>query len=200
MPIFRGKQITSSNSDYKDSARAALRSNLNLAATVTVIDGVTLVDGDRVLLVKQNSAAENGIYTWSSTTSKLTRATDADSSGDVSAGMRIYVEEGTVNAKSIWIVISTGQLTVGSSAIVFAKDGVVNTTDLSGTYGSATKSVTLTIDESGNITSITESDIPTFVAGSGINIISGTVSINSTVVTLNDTQTIDNKTMDGGTF
>jgi len=200
MPIFRGKQITSSNSDYKDSARAALRSNLNLAATVTVIDGVTLVDGDRVLLVKQNSAAENGIYTWSSTTSKLTRATDADSSGDVSAGMRIYVEEGTVNAKSIWIVISTGQLTVGSSAIVFAKDGVVNTTDLSGTYGSATKSVTLTINESGNITSITESDIPTFVAGSGINIISGTVSINSTVVTLNDTQTIDNKTMDGGTF
>jgi hypothetical protein len=200
MPIFRGKQITSSNSDYKDSARAALRSNLNLAATVTVIDGVSLVDGDRVLLVKQNLAAENGIYSWSSTTSKLTRATDADSSGDVSAGMRIYVEEGTVNAKSIWIVISTGQLTVGSSAIVFAKDGVVNTTDLSGTYGSATKSVALTIDESGNITSITESDIPTFVAGSGINIISGTVSINSTVVTLNDTQTIDNKTMDGGTF
>lgn len=200
MPIFRGKQITSSNSDYKDSARAALRSNFNLAASVAVIDGVSLNEGDRVLLVKQNYAAENGIYTWSSTTSKLTRATDADSAGDVSAGMRIYVEEGTVNAKSIWIVISTGQLTVGSSAIVFAKDGVVNTTDLSGTYGSSTKSVTLTIDESGNITAVSESTIPTFVAGNGINMISGTISINSTVVTLNDTQTIENKTMDGGSF
>jgi len=200
MPIFRGKQLTSSNSDYKDSARAALRSNLNLAASVSVIDGVSLNDGDRVLLVKQNYAAENGIYTWSSTTSKLTRATDADSSGDVSAGMRIYVEEGTVNAKSIWIVISTGQLTVGSSAIVFAKDGVVNTTDLSGTYGSATKSVSLSIDESGNITAVSESDIPVRTAGRGINIINGTVSIDSTVLTLNDTQTIDNKNMDGGTF
>lgn len=200
MPIFRGKQLTSSNSDYKDSARAASRSNLNLAASVSVIDGVTLNNGDRVLLVKQNSAAENGIYTWSSTTSKLTRATDADSSGDVSAGMRIYVEEGTTNAKSIWIVISTGQITVGSSAIVFAKDGVINTADLSGTYGSATKSVSLLIDESGSITSVTEFDIPVRTAGRGISINNGTVSIDSTVLTLNDTQTIDNKNMDGGTF
>jgi phage-related tail fiber protein len=200
MPIFRGKQLISSNSDYKDSARVALRSNLNLAASVTVIDGVTLSDKDRVLLVKQDYAAENGIYTWSSTTRKLTRTTDADSSDEVSAGMRIYVEEGTVNAKSIWIVISTGQITVGSSAIVFAKDGVINTADLSGTYGSSTKSVTLSIDESGNITAVSESDIPTFTAGRGINIINGTISIDSTVLTLDDIQTIDNKNMDGGEF
>lgn len=159
MPIFRGKPTTSSNSDYKDSARAAMRSNLNLAASVTVIDGVALNNQDRVLLLGQSSAIENGIYTWNSSTNRLTRATDADSSSEISAGMRIYVEEGTVNAKSIWVVISTGQLNVGSSAIVFAKDGAVKSVNLAGTYGSSSKSAVITLEESGEIVSITEVDI-----------------------------------------
>jgi len=200
MPIFRGKQVTSANSDYKDSARAALRSNLNLASSVTVIDGVSLSNEDRVLLAGQTSAIENGIYSWSSATNKLSRAIDADSSQEISPGMRVYVEEGTLHSKSIWVVISTGQINIGSSAIVFAKDGVVNTTNLAGTYGSSTKSAIITVEESGEITSVTEAAIDTYGAGTGIIISNNNISISSTVVTTAGVQTLDNKVIDGGDF
>ena len=74
MPIFRGKQFVSAVTDYKDSARVALRTPLTLANTVTIIDGVTLNDNDRVLLAGQSLATQNGIYEWLSSDSKLYRA------------------------------------------------------------------------------------------------------------------------------
>lgn len=159
MPIFRGKPLVSSASDYKDSVRVALRSNLNLSADVTVIDGVTLNDKDRVLLAGQSLAVQNGIYSWSSTNSRLTRAVDADSAMELSAGTRVYVEDGNTHAKTTWVLITTGTISIGTTSLIFAKENRLGPVDNSGTYGAANKTLTITLDETGAINSISAIDI-----------------------------------------
>ena len=159
MPIFRGKNFVSAVSDYKDSVRVATRSNLNLAANVFSIDGITLADKDRVLLAGQTVPSQNGIYYWSVSTSKLTRATDADSIFELSAGNKVYVEEGNTQGKSSWTLITQGVITPGTTSLIFSKESRINSTDVSGTYGSSGKTVILALDETGVINSISEVDI-----------------------------------------
>jgi phage-related tail fiber protein len=159
MPIFRGKNFVSAVSDYKDSVRVATRSNLDLTANTLTIDGVTLADKDRVLLTGQSNQTQNGIYSWSTSTKKLTRATDADSIFELSPGNKVYVEEGNTQGKSSWTLITQGVVTPGTTAIVFSKESQINSVDISGTYGSSGKTVVLSVDETGEINSISEVDI-----------------------------------------
>ena len=159
MPIFRGKNFVSAVSDYKDSVRVAVRSNINLSGTVSVIDGVTLSDKDRVLVAGQSVSAQNGIYVWSSSDSKLTRAEDADSAFELSAGNRIYVEEGNTHSQTNWVLISTGVISPGVSNIVFSKESKVGPIAQYGTFGAANKTLQIQVDESGQIDSISETDI-----------------------------------------
>ena len=159
MPIFRGKNFVSSVSDYKDSVRAATRSNINISGTVTIIDGIELSDKDRVLLLGQSNQAENGIYKWSVATNNLTRAEDADSIFELSPGNKVYVEEGNSFSQTTWTLITQGVITPGTTSLVFAKESRVGTTDVSGTYGSNDKTLQVILDETGEINSITVVDI-----------------------------------------
>lgn len=159
MPIFRGKNFVSAVSDYKDSVRVATRSNVNLSGTVTIIDGIGLADKDRVLLVGQTNQSQNGIYSWSSASSKLVRSDDADSIFELSAGNKVYVEEGSTQGKSSWTLITQGVITPGTTSLVFSKESRINTVDISGTYGSAGKTLVLALDETGEINTISEIDI-----------------------------------------
>lgn len=159
MPIFRGKNFVSAVSDYKDSVRVVARTNINLSTNIISIDGVALADKDRVLLTGQSTQSQNGIYTWSIASSRLTRAEDADSIFELSPGMRVYVEEGNSNARSSWALITSGIITPGITGMVFAKEGKISVDDMSGLYGNSTKTLEITLDESGAIDSITAIDI-----------------------------------------
>ena len=159
MPIFRGKQFVSAESDYKDSVRVVQRSNINLNTLIYTVDNTSLVHKDRVLLVNQTNSAQNGIYTWNSLSSKLVRSDDADNSNEISAGLKVYVEEGAVNAKTTWVLITPGIITLGTTALTFVRENRLGALDTAGTYGSGSKSVQLTIDEYGMITQVAEVDI-----------------------------------------
>lgn len=159
MPIFRGKEYVSAASDNKDSVRLATRSNVNLSVPIYSIDDVVLIHKDRVLLAGQDNPAENGIYAWNSLTSKLRRAIDADSSIEVSAGLKVYVDEGTLYAQSSFILITPGIITLGSTPLTFARETRISGYDKAGTYGASNKTITLTLDEMGQISSITAVDI-----------------------------------------
>lgn len=84
----------------------------------TNVDSRTLFDGDRVLVKDRSPATQNGIYVASDTgsggTTVLTRALDQDGSptNELSAGNFTFVEEGTVNATTGWVVIGSGLLAV----------------------------------------------------------------------------------------
>ena len=107
--------------DFKDSVRVASTANVTISGPGAAIDGITLSSGDRVLLKNQSTASQNGIYVFNGAASALTRATDADSSTEVTAGMFVFVEEGTVNADQGFVLTTDGTITVGSTSLSFTQ-------------------------------------------------------------------------------
>lgn len=104
--------------DVKASVRAATTANITLSATQTV-DGIALAVGDRVLVKNQSTASANGIYVVAS--GSWTRATDADSNAEVTGGMFTFVNEGTVNADTGWVLTTNDAITLGTTALTFAQ-------------------------------------------------------------------------------
>ena len=105
--------------DVKQSVRAATTTSVLLASGLEngdTIDGVTLATDDRVLVKNQGTASQNGIYVVQATGAAV-RATDFDGTGEVSGGAFTFVEEGTINADSGFVVSSNGPITVGTDAI-----------------------------------------------------------------------------------
>lgn len=85
------------NLDWKASVRAVADANGALATAFEngdTLDGVTLATGDRILLIAQTTATENGIYTVNATGAP-TRATDAASSTQLTPGAKVFVESGS---------------------------------------------------------------------------------------------------------
>ncbi len=105
--------------DVKASVRAATTANITLSNTQT-IDGVVLVAGDRVLVKDQTTGSQNGIYAVVSG-GAWTRATDADISAEVTPGMFTFVEEGTANADSGWVLSTNSTITLGTTALAFVQ-------------------------------------------------------------------------------
>lgn len=109
--------------DIKNSVRAATTVNGALAsayANASVIDGITLATGNRILLKDQSTGADNGIYTVNAAGAP-TRAIDADVSAEVTGGMFVFVEEGTTNADSGWVMTNDGAVTLGTTALTFTQ-------------------------------------------------------------------------------
>lgn len=108
--------------DVKQSVRVATTGNLNLAtfAPGTAIDGVTVLVNNRVLVKDQTNAAENGIYICG-VVGGLVRASDADTSAEVTAGMFTFVTEGTTNADSGWVLTTNDTITLGTTSLAFAQ-------------------------------------------------------------------------------
>ncbi len=146
--------------DIKNSVRAATTANIDLTGIATpTYDGVTLNVGDRLLVKNQSTASENGIYVLggSAPAYTLTRADDAGN-GELTAGSFTFVEEGTANADSGWVISTNGAITVGTTAIAW--------TQFSGT-GQIT---------AGDGLSKTGSTLAV-VAGTGISVATGAVAI-----------------------
>jgi hypothetical protein len=112
---------TATGLDVKGSVRVATTEDITLSGVQTV-DGVSLVAGDRVLVKNQSTASENGIYTVVSGNS-WTRSTDADNTpaGEVTPGMFSFVEEGTLNSNSGFVLSTEGAITLGSTALAFSQ-------------------------------------------------------------------------------
>lgn len=104
--------------DVKQSVRAASTGNLTLSGTQTV-DGVALLAGDRVLVKDQSTASANGIYVVAA--GAWSRAADADTAAEVTSGLFTFVEEGTTNADSGWVLTTDGTITLGTTSLTFAQ-------------------------------------------------------------------------------
>ena len=102
--------------DVKASVRAASTANVTIAGPGAAIDGVTLASGDRVLLKDQTAGATNGIYIWNGAAAAMTRAGDMDATSEITGGAFTFVEEGTVNADSGWVISTDGAITLGTTA------------------------------------------------------------------------------------
>ena len=121
------------NKAYVDGARSGLDIKQSVLVATTApaalstafangqtIDGVVLTTGDRILIKDQTTASENGIYTVNASGAP-TRATDADANAEVTAGLFVFVERGTTNADSGWVLTTDNPITVGSTGLTFAQ-------------------------------------------------------------------------------
>ncbi len=114
----------SSGIDWKASVRAATAAAGTLASSFengdTIDTNVTLVTGDRILIKDQAAGAENGIYTVNASGAP-TRATDADASAEVTGGLAVWVNEGTANADTGWVLTTNDAITLGSTSLTFTQ-------------------------------------------------------------------------------
>lgn len=93
--------------------------------TSVTIDGVTLVNGDRVLVKNGvgGNNVHNGIYEVQDVgvNVKLVRSTDFDGSppNEVSSGSFVFVTSGTINSNTSWVLTSPDPITVDTSLLTF---------------------------------------------------------------------------------
>lgn len=184
--------------DTKESVRIKSTANINLAApgaVTTDFDDVTPVIGDRILLTEQTTTSENGIYIYNGAGVPLTRAPDADSDAEVTAGQYMFVEEGTTAGDTGWLLITDDPITLDTTGLTYTQfNGVgtiiagaglsfsgnnlnvgtadptrivvnANDIDLATTGVAANTYIGFTIDAYGRVTSVTT---PTTLAGYGI--------------------------------
>ena len=125
---------TTTDTGYTFTDNGGVGDTLTAAAVGTsTIDGVVLEDGDRVLVKNQTDPTQNGIYVASSAgagaNTVLTRAEDQDGSlaNEVSAGNSTFVESGTANGSTGWIVTGDGELTVNTDPIVWTQNSGMGT-------------------------------------------------------------------------
>lgn len=170
------------------SSKLAVRVATTAALTLSTdfengdtVDGVVLATGNRILIKNQASGAENGIYTVNASGAP-TRATDADSSAELPNNTYVFVQEGTENQDTGWVLTNDGTITLGSTALVFtqftgagavvAGDGLTKTGNTINAVGTSNRIV----------------------------VSADAIDIGTDVVTLTGSQTLTNKTLTSPTM
>ena len=159
--------------DIKNSVKVATTANITLSNTQT-IDGVALSVGDRVLVKDQSSAVQNGVYVVAS--GSWTRATDADAPAELNPGTFVFVEQGTVNSDTGFVVTSDGALTIGTDAInwtLFSTSGTL----IAGA-GLSKNGYTLEVNVANGIEVSSDNvQLASSVAGAGLTYSSGVLNV-----------------------
>jgi hypothetical protein len=139
------------------------------------IDTYTTLAGDRVLVKNQGTSSENGIYVASA--SAWTRATDMDVWAEV-PGAYMVVLNGSVNANTGWVSTSSEAGTINVTPITFVQFSgtgtyyagtgltlssntfsITNTGVTAAAYGSASKTLTATVNAQGQLTVLADTNI-----------------------------------------
>lgn len=141
--------------DFKHSVLVATTTAVTLIGVQT-IDGVSVPVGSRVLVKNQAAAKDNGIYL--TTAAAWTRAADADVSIEVTPGLFVYIEQGTLNGDSVWQLVTDAPIVLGTTSLAFEMIGG-RTGIGAGTYRS------VTVDKYGRAVAGTN---PTTLAAYGI--------------------------------
>ena len=128
---------TAQGLDIRDSVycatAAALPANTATAQSLTAnangaltVDGQAVSAGQRVLVKNEGTAANNGIYVVTqpgtgSTPYILTRSADFNTSANMLTGAFTFVELGTANGATGWVVTTQGTITPGTTAITWTQ-------------------------------------------------------------------------------
>jgi hypothetical protein len=158
----------------KQAVKCATTTSITLSGLQT-IDTYTTLAGDRVLVKNQGTSSENGIYVASA--SAWTRATDMDVWAEVPGAYTVVVS-GSVNANTGWVSTSATTGTINVTAITFVQFSgtgtyfagtgltlasntfsITNTGVSAASYGSASKTLTATVNAQGQLTALADTNI-----------------------------------------
>jgi hypothetical protein len=159
---------------WKQPVLCGTTANITLSGLQT-IDGVTVIAGSRVLVKSQTTTSQNGIYLASATA--WSRAPDADTWDELISAL-VFVESGSTLAGSAWYCTIQRGGTLGVTAITWSNFSVAatytagtgltltdyvfsitNTGVSAAAYGSASKTLTATVNAQGQLTVLAATDI-----------------------------------------
>jgi len=159
---------------WKQPVLCGTTANITLSGLQT-LDGVTVVAGNRVLVKNQTTTSQNGIYLASATA--WSRAPDADTWDELVSAL-VFVESGSTLAGSAWYCTIQKGGTIGTTAITWSNFSVAatysagtgltltdyifsitNTGVTAAAYGSASKTLTATVNAQGQLTVLAATDI-----------------------------------------
>jgi hypothetical protein len=167
--------------DVKQSVRAATTAPVLLASGLEngdTVDGVVLATGNRVLVKDQSSGSENGIYVVQASGAAV-RAEDFDSSAEVTAGAFTFVEEGTINGDTGFVLTTNDTITLGTTALTFTQFS--GTGQITAGDGLSKDGATLNVNVD-NLSIEISSDalrIASGAAGNGLSASVGVLSVNT---------------------
>lgn len=165
---------------------------LTLGTALTALDGYSLQNTDRILVKNQANAAHNGIYTWATGGTVLTRATDFDSGAEIAGGDFVFVDNGTNYGNTGW-VCSDEVTTVGTDNvnwIQFSGAGTYLAGNGLALNGSTFDIVLAT--NSGLVITSDELQVNSTIAGNGLSFASGVLTVGGTA----DRITVGSDTVD----
>lgn len=102
------------------NAAGGTSSRGQITAAPNAVDGVPLAVNDRVLLKDQAAGAQNGFWVVTTvgtgSTGVWDRAPDFDSDSEVTGGAFTFVEEGSINADTGWVLATNNPIVIGGAA------------------------------------------------------------------------------------
>ena len=159
---------------WKQPVLCATTTNITLSG-LQACDGITPVAGDRILVKSQTTTSQNGIYLASATA--WSRSPDADTWDELISAI-CFVEEGSTLAGTAWYCTAQAGGTIGTTAVVWSNFSVAasytagtgltlagnqfsitNTGVTAAAYGSASKTLTATVNAQGQLTVLAANDI-----------------------------------------
>lgn len=159
---------------------------LTLQNALTILDSYTLQNTDRILVKDQANTAHNGIYTWATGGTVLTRASDANEAADLAGGDFVFVVHGNTKGDTGWVQTEV-VTTLGTDAIVFQQfsGAGVYTAGLGLTLTGTVFDINLATSGGLEITS-DELQLKSTVAGAGLTYSNGVIAVGAgTGITVN---------------
>jgi hypothetical protein len=154
------------------TARAATTANITLS-NVQTVDGVSLAANDLCLVKNQTTASQNGVYKVVSGGAWV-RAAGMDTWGEV-PGSLVSVQEGTVNADTLWLSVADAGGTINSTSITFTQ--VPGPSDIVAGAGLTRTGQQIDVVAGDNSLTVNPDDIRVKLSATGAIIISGSAGL-----------------------